>query len=238
MITFTTTASSVLTPNVLVYGPSGCGKTTLISTLKKPVIVSSEKGTMSIAEHGYPVIEIDTVEDFREAYKFIKKNLSKFDEVCIDSASDIAESCLADKKAHAKDPRKAFYDTQEIIMDILRKFRDLKIRTYVVARHDVFIDAAGIRSNGPSMPSKAMSNDLPYIYDIVMAMQVVDTGKKIERQLLTELTPTWYAKDRSRSLDTIEKPDLGAIFDKIATSLENSNGKRGKGKKGKKGKKQ
>jgi hypothetical protein len=234
---FTSTAIAIETVNCLVYGPSGVGKTSLCGTLSKPVIVSSEKKTMAIASLDIPVIEIDNIEDFREAHKFLKKNLSDFNEIFVDSATDIAATCLSDKKLGTKDTRKAFYDTQDEVMDVLRKIRDLPIATCIVAQHDIIIDAGGSRLHGPVMPSKTMSQQLPYLFDVVLAMRIDPSSKKNKRHLLTGLTNSWYAKDSSNSLADLEKPNLGAIFTKIKNSLKDikNNGKGKKGKKGKKG---
>jgi|LGOV01.1.fsa_nt_gb GTPase SAR1 family protein len=234
-VEYTTTRDSIKSVNTLVYGPSGVGKTKLIKTLPKPVIISSEKKNIVIAKYDIPVMLIKTLEDLQQAIKDIQANTHGFTECCLDSATDIAKTCLSEKKRNAKDARKAFYDTQDEIMDCIRKLRDLKIHTYVIAQHSLMMDAAGLRINMPSMPSKAMTEELPFMFDVVMAMQV---DKADKRWLQTSLSSTWYAKDSSEALNPVEKPDLGKIFQKIANSLERNNGKKGqKGKKGKKAKK-
>lgn len=215
-VKFTTTRDSVKTVNALVYGPSGVGKTRLCATLQKPVIISSEKGCMSIAKYNIPVLGVKTVADLQEATRIVQTNKHGFIECCVDSITDIADSCLSSKKAGAKDPRKAFYDAQDEVMQCLRDLRDLEISTYVVAQHDLIIDQAGLSTNMPSMPSRQMTTKLPYMFDVVMAMRISPEGK---RTLLTQLTNLWYAKDRSESLKIIEKPNLSKIFKKIERSI-------------------
>lgn len=231
-INYTTTAEAVDTVNALIYGPSGVGKTTLATTYPDAVIVSSEKGTMSIAEHALPVLAIENTEDLREVAKILKKNKQGFKLAFVDSVTDIAETCLAAKKKDNKDARAAFYATQDDIQDCCRLFRDLKMHTVVIARHDLMLDASGLRINGPSMPSKKLSNDLPYIFDVVMAMRMED-GEDGEdfRYIQTNLTHDWYAKDRSRSLKAVMQPDLSVILDRIDKTLKKRRKQHGKGKK-------
>ncbi len=231
---FTSTKDCVDTVNVFVYGPPGIGKTVLCSTAPDPIIISSEKGLMSIASFDIPVIEIENIDDLKEAYQVVKKS-KKFKTVCLDSISDIAETCLTDMKKNHKDLRKAYGDLQDEISDICRKFRDLPINTYVVGK--VISEADG-SNNKLSMPSKRLANDIPYIFDLVLPMRLADDGEETYRYLQTQPDLLWYAKDRSGVLSPIEKPDLGYIFDKVAKKIKGAkNGKGKKEKKGKKGKK-
>jgi AAA domain len=234
---YSSTKDSAKTVNVFVYGPSGTGKTVLCSTAPKPVIISSERGLMSIAEFDIPVLEISSLEDLKEAYEKVKKS-KEFETVCLDSISDIAETCLMAFKQKNKDMRKAFMDLQDEITDMCRKFRDLKLNTYVVGKSIESTDAGGQTTVALSMPSKRLANDIPYIFDLVLAMRAeVGDNKEVEYFLQTKPSAKYYAKDRSKTLDPFEDADLSKIFAKVAARLtKKKGGKNGKGKKGKKGK--
>jgi hypothetical protein len=225
------TKDSLNSVNAFVYGISGCGKTVLCSTAPDPVIISSEKGLMSIAEFDIDVLEIESIADLKEAYKFVK-NSKKYKTVCLDSISDIAESCLAEFKEKYKDARMAYGNLQDDISAMVRKFRDLRMNTYVVGKAIQSIDAAGQTTFALSMPSKRLANDIPYMFDLVMAMRVEeDSDGNTARILQTESSAVYYAKDRSGTLNRYEKPDLSKIFAKVAAKLNPKGGKNGKGKK-------
>lgn len=234
----TSTKDSCETVNVFVYGLSGTGKTRLCSTAPKPCIISSEKGLMSIAKFDIPVLEIASLEDLKKAYEMVKKS-TRFETVCLDSISDIAETCLMAFKQKNKDMRKAFMELQDEIADMCRKFRDLPINTYVVGKAIQSIDGAGQTTYSLSMPSKRLANDIPYIFDLVLAMRAEEDEDEVKYFLQTKPSDKYYAKDRSDTLDRFEKPDLSRIFKKVASIITKGvkhgkgKGKKGKGKKGK-----
>ncbi len=86
---------------VLVYGEAGAGKTTLIKTLPKPLILSAEGGLLSLRKENLPFIEIHTVEELRDAAKWLETSAEakQFESVALDSISEIAEVVLSNEKA-------------------------------------------------------------------------------------------------------------------------------------------
>lgn len=227
---FTNTSKAGSSPNVLVYGDSGCGKTTLCKTLSYPVIVTSEKGNLSIDDQNIDVLEVYSLEDMYDALKEVTKSPHK--EVCLDSATDIAETALAALKKEYKDGR-VFYDKLNSgIGDLMRKFRDLDKLTYVIAEMEEYETAAGILATKPAMPGKTLLRKMPHWFDVVLKMEMgkVDEEGNSHPYLVTKQTPSAYAKDRSRRLNKFEPPDLGVIFGKLAAG----NNKKKTKKKGKK----
>lgn len=215
-INVTNTSKAGTAPNVLIYGPSGCGKTTLCSTLSDPVIVTSEKGNLSINDHSIDVIEVYTLEDMYEALRMVKK--SRHREVCLDSGTDIAETALAKLKKKYKDGRVFWDHLNSGMADLIRQFRDLEKRTYIIAEQDEYETAAGLIANRPAMPGKTLLRKMPHFFDVVLKMEMgkVDDKGNSEPYLVSKQTPQLYAKDRSRKLNKFEPADLGAIFDKLS----------------------
>jgi len=220
MIKLTSTKKSNEHVKALVFGEAGMGKTVLCSTAPKPLIISAEAGLLSISDHDIPVIEVKTVADVKEAYKWVteSKEANPFETICLDSITEIAEVLLTQYKKEEKDPRKAYGRINDDMSTLIRSFRDLKgkhvyFSCKMITKTD---DSTGITSYKPSMPGNTLINNLPYFFDEVLALRIGKLGNGTEyRYLQTQPELQWPAKDRSGCLDKIEKPDLSYIFEKI-----------------------
>jgi phage nucleotide-binding protein len=206
---------------LLVYGQAGAGKTSLIPTLPKPVILSAEGGLLSIADTNLPFIEITSMEDLREAYKWLTSSTeaAEFESVALDSISEIAEVVLNAEKKINKDPRAAYGAMQEQMADIIRAFRDLPGKhVYMSAKLEKTQDEMGRVLYAPSMPGNKTGQSLPYFFDEVLALRVEkDAEGNTRRALMTDGDGLWLAKDRSGKLEVWEDADLGDIIRKIGS---------------------
>jgi hypothetical protein len=204
---------------LLVYGQAGAGKTSLIPTLPKPVILSAEGGLLSIADTNLPFIEITSMDDLREAYKWLTSSAeaAEFESVALDSISEIAEVVLNAEKKINKDPRAAYGAMQEQMADIIRGFRDLPGKhVYMSAKLEKTQDEMGRVLYAPSMPGNKTGQSLPYFFDEVLALRVEkDAEGMTRRALMTDGDGLWLAKDRSGKLEVWEDADLGEIIKKI-----------------------
>lgn len=236
-ISWTTTSKANATQGVkvLCWGKSGIGKTVLCATAPRPVILSAESGLLSLGRknleklygvnapgisYDIPVMEINTVEQLRDAHTFfVASHYAKdFDTVCIDSASEIAEVILNNAKRTVKDPRQAYGQLIEQMETIIRQFRDLEGKhVYISAKAESFKDElTGVVMNGPSMPGSKLGQKLPYFFDEVFELAInKPPGGEPYRYLRTQPDLQSVAKDRSGALDAIEEPHLGKIFNKI-----------------------
>jgi hypothetical protein len=206
---------------LLVYGQAGAGKTSLIPTLPTPVILSAEGGLLSIADTNLPFIEITSMDDLREAYKWLTSSTgaAEFESVALDSISEIAEVVLNAEKKINKDPRAAYGAMQEQMADIIRGFRDLPGKhVYMSAKLEKTQDEMGRVLYAPSMPGNKTGQSLPYFFDEVLALRVEkDTEGNTRRALMTDGDGLWLAKDRSGKLEVWEDADLGDIIRKIGS---------------------
>ena len=224
---FTTTSQQALNNGIKVcaYGRAGAGKTKLIETAPAPIILSAEGGTLSIAKANIPVIIVSSMKDLEEAYQWLvmAPESRNFQTVCLDSISEIAETCLTGEKAKTKDPRKAYGEMQDAVAVQIRLFRDLKGKNvYFTAKAELKETPDGGKMYGASMPGQKTGQGLPYFFDEFFYLGVGEVpdphkpGEKINyRYLLTQQDSQYEAKDRSGALAAIEKPDLSYIFDKI-----------------------
>ncbi len=200
------------------YGAAGAGKTSLITTLPKPIVLSAEAGLLSIQDADLPFVEINTLDDLRQAYVYITSEAgAEYESVALDSISEIAEVVLNAEKKIAKDPRQAYGAMQEQVSDLIRAFRDLPGKhVYMSAKLEKSQDEMGRMLYAPSMPGNKVGQSLPYFFDEVLALRVErDAEGNTQRALMCDTDGLWAAKDRSGKLAPWEAPDLGAIIEKI-----------------------
>lgn len=222
-LNFTTTdkASADQGVKVLVYAESGIGKTTLCATAPAPLIISAESGLLSLRKFSIPVITIKTLQDLNDAYNWVaagKQGADQFQTICIDSITEIGEVVLAAAKKSVKDPRQAYGELIEKMLEAIKNFRDLPGKNvYMAAKMERAKDElSGMMLYGPSMPGAKLGPALPYYFDEVFNLRVMQTtdGQKY-RALVTQPDMQYVAKDRSGALDAIEPPNLATIFSKI-----------------------
>lgn len=204
---------------VLVYGMAGAGKTTLIKTLPNPIILSAESGLLSLAGTNLPYIPITSEKDVNDAYNYLTQDPQgqQFQSIALDSLSEIAEVILADQKKKTKDARQAYGAMQEIVADIIRKFRDVPNRNvYFSCKMGQTQDEMGRILYAPVVPGKSFSQQLAYYFDALFCLRVEkDQEGRPTRALMTSSDGIYQAKDRSGRLDQWEPCDLGAIINKI-----------------------
>lgn len=228
MIIKNTKDTSIMKIKVLVYGDAGSGKTRLCSTIKgTPLILSAESGLLSLKGFDLPFIEINSFEELQEAYRFVlSKEADKYDWICVDSLSEIAEICLLQESKKLNDKGKvdmlrAYRELAVKMVALVRAFRDLKNKNvYMTAKLGTEKDEqTGGIYYGPSLPGKMLSVQIPYLFDEVFYLNAKqnDDGT-IGRYLLTQQDFNARAKDRSGCLDQIEVPDLGVIQSKILST--------------------
>jgi len=205
---------------LLIYGDAGAGKTRLCATTSgTPLILSAESGLLSIRNNNIDYIEIDTIESLQQAYLFIVKSADadKYDWICIDSLSEIAEVCLSDELKINKDGRKAYGELSKKIIAMIKCFRNLKAKNvYMAAKMTQDKDEySGNMLFGPMMPGNKLGLAIPYLFDEVFYLQRTSTDDKVVSKLLTSQTGNFRAKDRSGALNLIEEANLSHIKNKI-----------------------
>ncbi len=220
-LTTTRTAAQANGLKVLVHGGPGVGKTVLCATTGEPtVIISAEGGLLSLRDFDIPVIEVSSIEDVHDAYRFVTESADAqgFRWVCLDSISEIAEACLAHEKKNTKDPRQAYGALQDQMAHLIRAFRDLPGRSvyFSCKQERVKDEATGANLYFPSLPGQRLGQGISYFFDEVFAYRVEPGADgQPSRWLQTGRDFTHEAKDRSGALALFEPPDLAVIAKKI-----------------------
>lgn len=216
MINVTSTRKELHYVNILIYGESGVGKTTLCKTAPNPIILSAEKGLLSLADQDIPVIEIESQSDVLEAHKYLISK-KEYDTVCIDSLSELGETLLAEAKKKTKDGRLAYVEMMDKMAENIRLFRDIpnKHVLFIAKQQRTIDELTGKVFYGPSIPSKNFAVNLPYYFDIVGCMRIGKKDKEEYRYIQTQPGIQHEAKDRSGKLDKEERPNLTHIINKV-----------------------
>ena len=205
---------------MIIYGEAGSGKTRLAATTGEPtVVISAEGGLLSLRDHAITAIEVKTIADVGEAYKWVvnSEEAKGIKWVCLDSISEIAEVSLAHEKAENKNAMRAYGQMADQMTQLIRAFRDLPEKhVYMTAKQERVQVDDGSQSYGPSMPGKNLTQGLAYFVDEVFALRVhTDEEGNIQRWLQTSANGTHAAKDRSGVLELFEPCDLSLIKNKI-----------------------
>lgn len=233
---FTTsnTAASVGGVKMLCYAPSGIGKTVLCATAPAPIILSAESGLLSLKKsnlervfgvnapgicYDIPVITIESVQDLKDAFTIVTgPKGAQFQTICMDSITEIAEQVLANAKVGVKDMRQAYGALIDQMIGIVKSYRDIANKNvYMTAKMETAKDElSGAMVYGPMMPGSKVGQQLPYLFDEVFRLGVMeDAQKKKHRFLQTQPDMQYGAKDRSGALAAIEYPNLTVIINKI-----------------------
>ncbi len=211
---------------VLVYGAPDAGKTTLLATAPTPFIMSAEKGLLSLRRVRVPYAEITSYANFADLWAWIKtsKEARKFQTFGIDSVTEIAQVCIADLLAGTNGVTKikhgeaAYGEMQTNIAAILREMRNFDGPNFVFNFKQAWQEdkATGTTFYTPTVPGRLLVQDLAYLFDEVFWMhKFTGADGKQWRGLQTQADFRATAKDRSGMLDTIERPDLTYVFNKM-----------------------
>ncbi len=213
---------------IALFGESGAGKTYQIASLENPIIISAEKGLLTLQMLGVdvPFIEVKSYADLCDAFSWItaEENIGAWKTLVIDSVSEVAEVVLADYKKTNKDPRKAYSDMMDAVMDAIRGFMNIDGKDIVmIFKAGRIADAdTGRTTYSPYTPSDKFAAKMPYLFDEVLAIRTAkDADGNLQRYIQTINDGNWNCKDRSGILEAYETADLGLIIEKIRRRTTN-----------------
>jgi len=229
----------------LVIGKYGLGKTSLLRTMlgqeytsggwkqvsdppeEKVCVLSAESGLLAVRDlvkaglvEGY---EIGSQQEFKEAYQLLattQEMKDRYGWIFIDSLTEISARCDQVMREKYSDRSKSFNrwdDYYATIQLTVKGFRDLKDYSVVfTCLETINKDESNRRYPAPDVVGRGLKEKLPSFFDEVFYMQTTtdDDGNEY-RVFYTQPINEYPAKDRSGKLNTIEKPNLLYIKNKI-----------------------
>lgn len=206
----------------LVYGGSGVGKTPFLGTAPTPIILSGEKGLLSLKRNNPPIpyIEFTTHKQLEDAYMWAanSREAQQFYTLGVDSLSEVAEVLLTHELSLTKDPRKAYGELANKGLALVRAFRDIKMKSVVIIAKEEYEkdETTGGMIFQPAMPGKQLGQKIPYFFDETFRMIVgTDANNQPVRYVQTGRTHNAVARDRSGMLALYEQANLTYIYSKI-----------------------
>ncbi len=208
---------------VVVFGRAKVGKTSLIATAPAPIIFSSERGLLPLRNLRLPVVTIEKEKDLDEAFVWLQQSAEarKYQTVCWDSVSDTAEDIIAAEQrsqTNKKDKWAPYNALAERMTAKLRDARNMQGRNwYFVCQEEIVMTPENTRQAVPSLPGKALLQNLPYLFDAIaqLVLYVNPVTGEEQRMLKTRGDNMTLAGDRSGNLDAWEAPHLGNVFAKM-----------------------
>lgn len=204
----------------LVYGKPGVGKTPFIASAPVPIILSAEKGLMSVQSLRVPYIEIDNYRTLVEAFNWAMQSqeAKQYWTFGLDSMSEICEVLLTERKRTQKDPRKAYGEVADEGLAVARYFRDnLPGKNVIVVCKEEFDkdESTGMMLYQPMMPGKQLGPKLPYFFDEVWRITAEEQNGQRYTVVRTRGNFQYVARDRSGKLADFEPPNATTVFRKI-----------------------
>lgn len=218
---------------ILIYSKPKIGKTSLIKTCPNPVVISAERGLLSLRRDAsnIPAIEIKNMADFEEVKKWATESAEakRFDTIALDSISEIAEVCLVEEKekslaraiaAKKKEPNgfEPFAELKDQILAAFRAFRDYAPKHVYFTAQEIYDKdpISGMKVNMPAMPGRRLENAIPYMFDeIFQLVRFTSPEGQPYNAIRTRADDMNYAGDRSGALDYWEPADISRIIEKI-----------------------
>jgi phage nucleotide-binding protein len=215
---------------ILVHGGAGTGKTVLSCTTGvSTLLINAEGGLLSVAEAPdfIQTTKISTFSDLEDVYDYLVGTDHDFQWVCLDSISEIAEVVLHQEMQGAKDARQAYGELATTMIELLKKFRDLKnINVYMSCKQTRQEDEdTKVTVYRPALAGKRLTNEIAYLFDEVFSSRVFQSededGNQEEVYLLqTNRDAKYECKDRSGCLEMFEQPNLENILFKIKDGID------------------
>lgn len=204
----------------MIYGKSGVGKTALLGTgdNESTLILSAESGLLSLTDKTIDVLAVAGWPELITAFMELRLGNHKYSTICIDSLTEVSDMLVKELESDpyygdAKNALKMWGEYNKRIIKFIKSFRDLSDVNVIFTALAEDVNDGGLLIKKPLIAGNKAQSLLASFFDEVMYLSINEsTG---ERELHTQPSSLFDAKDRSGKLLTIEQPDLTVIFNKI-----------------------
>lgn len=193
----------------------------------KSVVVAFEPGLMSLADKDIDVIDATKDDEgnvltdpkarflkLRNIFKFLHTG-TKYSAIYVDSLTEVSELMVQLLQAEFPDRKDSFPmwgEYNKRMREIIKGFRDLPYHVYMTSIIKPDKDQNNKRFMGFNIAG-SIAETMPQYFNQVYYLMADANGK---RELFTRATDVLpHARDRSKKLNPVEAPDLGAIARKI-----------------------
>lgn len=206
-------------PFVLIVGKSGAGKTYALGTLpeEKTLILAIEPGLLTLSDKNIDVWKIESVEDLIDAYKELK-NGSEYENVCIDSLTELSEMAFAALKPQFKKSQTfdLYNEFTTRMISIIKSFRDLH-------QYNIFVTSLLKETDDGytiDVAQKSLGNRLPAYFDFTFLVKAFQKDGKTTRALVSDNSVLDFLKSRSKNIEEYEPVNLTSIIEKVLKKPE------------------
>ena len=209
---------------VLLFGTSGIGKSSQLGELDgKTLILSAESGLLVLKDKDIDVIDIESIAGLAEVYTAIKDGQLKYDNICIDSLSEIGDVLINELEAddYYGDPSNSFPKWGEYskrIIKIVKMFRDLKGYNVFFTALSEPVESGGSIKYLPMIPAKKSQAKLVSLFDEVYYYAYDKDGNRV---IHTTGSNMYEGKSRG-GLDSVyvitDEVNLGSMVKQIKTT--------------------
>ena len=209
--------------NMLLYGRPGIGKTVALATAPEPLILSAEAGLLSLLHKDVPYVAIRSIGDLRDVYRWLMNSdeANQYRTVCIDSISEVCDMAFVDAKSRVGNEIPVLYsELRTTVLPLLSSFRNIPKHTVVTARETVKQSKRDTITM-PTMVGNKLTDDLPYLYDIVLHYTLDDNDRRI---IYTDSECGSVAKDRTGLLPKTITDTSNLVTDVISLFTGNLGG--------------
>lgn len=189
---------------VILYGPSGFGKTTMCGSLPgKTLILNAENGTLVLKDldnaDDIDVVDVKTIEDIQAIYIALLNKTIVYDNIVLDSLTEIGETMFANLNATMDEKSKEFgglyVEFKAKMIEMIKAFRDLKGMNVVLIALADMVDVNGMIKMMPALPHKKTQAAIMALFDECLYGSYDDNGTRI---LYTSDSNMHMAKSRMR----------------------------------------
>lgn len=181
-----------------IYGASWVGKTVFAGTAPDALFASSEQWLLSIVStlwYNPNYVDITSIEDMQELYKYLKAGNHGYKTLVIDSLSEINEMIKdgIEKKSGREMQIKERWELFRKIKWIMRGIKDLPMHVIVICQEKINNDWDAVLNRMPMLNGKN-ATEIAYMMDIVAYMYI---DKNWERHITTSPSDKIVSKDRT-----------------------------------------